>query len=50
MKVSGFSIVRNAVLMDYPFLESVKSILPLVDEFVIGVGQSDDQTKDLLLP
>jgi hypothetical protein len=48
MKVSGFSIIRNAVLMGYPILQSIKSVLPIVDEFVIGVGQSDDQTKELI--
>lgn len=48
VKISGFSIIRNAVLMDYPVVESVQSLLPLVDELVIGVGQSDDGTKDLI--
>jgi hypothetical protein len=49
MRVSGFSIIRNAQLMGYPIVPSIKSILPIVDEFVIGVGQSDDQTKELIL-
>ena len=48
-KISGFSMIRNAVLMGYPIVESILSILPLVDEFVIGVGQGDDGTKDLIL-
>lgn len=48
MKISGFTVVRNAVKMGYPVLQSIKSILPLVDEFVVGVGQSDDGTKELL--
>ncbi len=48
MHVSGFSIIRNAVLMGYPIVQSIRSILPIVDEFVIGVGQSDDQTKELI--
>jgi len=48
MKVSGFSFVRNAVIFDYPFLESIHSILPLCDEFVIAVGQSDDDTLSRL--
>ena len=46
MKVSGFSFVRNGVKLDYPFLESIQSILPLCDEFVIAVGNSDDGTAD----
>ena len=31
-------------MFDYPFLESIQSILPLCDEFVIVVGKSDDDT------
>ena len=44
MKVSGFSFVRNGVSLDYPFIESIQSILPLCDEFIIAVGNSDDDT------
>lgn len=32
--------------MDYPFLESIRSVLPLVDEFVIAVGDSEDETLE----
>ncbi|MEX1138958.1 MAG: glycosyltransferase family 2 protein [Bacteroidota bacterium] len=46
MKVSGFSFVRNAIAFDYPFLESIQSVLPLCDEFVIAVGKSDDATLE----
>ncbi|MES2856210.1 MAG: glycosyltransferase, partial [Bdellovibrionota bacterium] len=35
--------------MGYPVIQSIRSILPLVDEFVIGVGQSDDATKEMIL-
>ncbi len=48
MKISGFSVIRNGILMGYPVLQSIQSLLPLVDEFVVGVGQSDDDTKDLI--
>jgi hypothetical protein len=44
MKVSGFSFIRNGILFDYPFLESIQSILPLCDEFVIAVGNSEDDS------
>jgi glycosyltransferase involved in cell wall biosynthesis len=44
MKISGFSICRNAVTFDYPIVEVITSALPLVDEFVVNVGQSDDGT------
>lgn len=48
MKVSGFTICRNAVKFDYPIVEVLRSGLPLVDEFVVNVGQSDDGTLDLI--
>ncbi len=34
--------------MGYPVLQSLQSLLPLVDEMVIGVGQSDDGTKEMI--
>jgi hypothetical protein len=42
--ISGFSIVRKGVSFDYPFLEAWRSILPVVEELVINVGISDDET------
>jgi glycosyltransferase involved in cell wall biosynthesis len=48
MKVSAFSICRNAVKFDYPIVEVIRSGLPLVDEFVVNVGQSDDGTLELI--
>lgn len=47
MKVSGFTIVRNASLLEYPFRESVLSVLPLCDEFVINLGDGSDNTGTL---
>jgi glycosyltransferase involved in cell wall biosynthesis len=44
MKVSGFTFVRNGVMLDYPFLESIQSLLPLCDEVTIAVGNSTDNT------
>ena len=46
--ISGFTIVRNAVKYDYPVVESITSILSLVDEFIVAVGNSDDNTIDLI--
>lgn len=48
MKITGFTIVRNAVLYDYPVVEAIRSILPLVDEFLVSVGQSEDGTLELI--
>ena len=50
MKISGFTMVKNAGKLYYPFKESVKSILPLVDEFVIALGDcdQDDTTRQMI--
>ncbi|MFM9835208.1 MAG: glycosyltransferase [Methylophilaceae bacterium] len=44
MKVSGFTFIRNGSMLGYPFVESILSILPICDEFVVAVGESDDDT------
>lgn len=48
MKVSGFTFVRNAIKYDYPIVEAIQSILPLCDEVVVAVGNSDDDTLGLI--
>ncbi len=48
MKISGFTIVRNARKFNYPVLESLCSILPICDEFIINVGNSEDDTLTLI--
>lgn len=48
MKVSGFTMVRNAIRYDYPVVESIKSVLPLVDEMIVLIGNSDDDTLALI--
>jgi len=48
MKVSGFTFLRNGRKLGYPFVESIRSVLPLVDEFVIALGPSGDGTEEAL--
>lgn len=48
MKVSGFTFVRNAIKYDYPIVESIQSLLPLVDEYIVCIGNSDDETVELI--
>jgi len=48
VKISGFTISRNAVKYGYPIVESIRSLLPLVDELVVGVGDSEDETWDVV--
>lgn len=48
MKVTGFTFIRNAVKFDYPVEEAIRSILPVCDDFVVAVGNSDDKTEELV--
>ena len=48
MTISGFTIVKNAVNLQYPVVESIKSILPIVDEYVVLVGKSEDSTLEMI--
>ncbi len=48
MKVTGFTIIRNAIKFDYPVVEAISSILPICDEFVVAVGNSEDGTLELI--
>jgi hypothetical protein len=48
VKISGFTFLRNGQKLGYPFVESIRSILPLVDEFVIALGPCDDATEAML--
>ena len=48
MLISGFTIIRNAVENDYPVVEAIRSILPVVDEMIVLIGDSSDQTEALI--
>ena len=48
MKVSGFTFIRDAVKNDYSIVEAILSILPVCDEFVVAVGDSEDETLSLI--
>ena len=48
MKVCGFTFIRNAIKYDYPIVEAIQSILPICDEFIVAVGNSDDDTLGLI--
>lgn len=48
MRVCGFTIVRNALKYDYPVVESILSVLPCVDEMLVSVGNSEDETLQLI--
>ena len=46
--LSGFTIVRNAVQLDFPIVPAIRSILDVCDEVVVNVGKSEDGTRDLV--
>ncbi|MFA4967317.1 MAG: glycosyltransferase [Candidatus Margulisiibacteriota bacterium] len=48
MKVSGFTVARNVIKFDYPVVEAIMSILPVCDEFIVNVGDSEDDTLELI--
>jgi hypothetical protein len=45
MKVCAFTFVKNAIKYDYPIVESIRSILPIADEYIICAGDSEDDTE-----
>ena len=47
--LSGFTIVRNAVTLDYPIVPAIRSILSICSEVVVNVGRSHDGTRELIL-
>lgn len=48
MKITGFTIVRNAEKNDYPVVEAISSILPVVDEMIVSIDKGDDNTEGLI--
>lgn len=49
MKISAFSYVRNGFSYGVPFIESLRSVLPLCDELIIAVGDSTDGTREAIV-
>lgn len=48
MKVVGFTFIRNAIKYEYPIVEAIHSILPLCDQVIVSVGNSEDGTLELI--
>ncbi len=46
--LSGFTIVRNAVKLDFPIVAAIRSVLEVCDEVVVNVGKSEDETRGLV--
>ena len=45
MKISGFTFIKNASIYDFQLEESLRSVLPLVDELIVVAGDSEDDTN-----
>jgi len=48
MKITGITIIKNAIVNDYPIKEAILSVLPIVDEMIVAVGDSEDETEALI--
>lgn len=48
MKISAFTFIKNGQILGYPFIQSIKSVLPIVDEFIVNVGESEDNTLEMI--
>ncbi len=48
MKVCGFTFIRNAEKFDFPIVEAISSVLPVCDHFVVAVGNSEDNTREII--
>lgn len=46
--LSGFTIVRNAVKLDFCIVPAIRSLLAVCDEVVVNVGASEDETRDIV--
>jgi hypothetical protein len=45
MKISGFTFVKNATKLYYPVKASIESVLPVVDEFIVALGDCDEDDR-----
>jgi hypothetical protein len=48
VKVTGFTIIKNAIKFDFPVREAILSILPVCDEIVVAVGDCNDGTREMI--
>lgn len=51
MKISGFTFTKNATKLYYPVKASIECLLPLVDEFIVVLGdcdENDDTEQEIL--
>ena len=49
IKISATTYVRNGLKMMYPFIQSIQSALPLIDEYIVVLGDSNDGSREAIL-
>ncbi len=47
-KISIYTIAKNIIRFDFPFIEAINSIESIADEIIINVGISEDGTENLI--
>src|SRR5690349_15042464 len=50
MRLFGFTLLRNGVVYDYPFLESLGSLSGICERVYLALGKSDDGTEAAIAP
>ncbi len=48
MRIAGFLFIRNAIIYNYPVKQALLSLLPLCDEVFVSIGDSEDETIELI--
>ncbi len=48
MNIEGITFIRNGIKLGYPFQESMNSMAPLVNNIYVAVGDSEDETRNLV--
>jgi hypothetical protein len=46
--LSAFTLVRNALTLNFPIVAAICSVLGVCDEVVVNVGRSDDETREVI--
>lgn len=46
--VSGVTVLKDGVRLDYCFREAIRSALPLCDEYLVVLGRSEDGTREAI--
>jgi hypothetical protein len=48
MRIAGFLFIKNAIKYNYPVEAAIRSLLPLCDEVIVSIGNSEDDTEGLI--